>query len=392
MKKIITLSLVISSALFGAGHQIPNTSINSSALATANVANANGADSAYYNPANMIYNDDEHEIEASLTYVSLTPINYKATDGSANIDSKMVDSFIPNIHYVSKKLNDKGVRVGFSIVVPAGLSRAWDDTPAINSAKLYALQTIEFNPSFAIPLNSKTSLAFGFRYLKASGEVEVGANASTLKMEGSGQAFGYNLALSHKIIESLNLSATYRSAVIIKLDGDSTSKALNKSGDASLNVPIPANLILAAAYSFNADTTLEITYDKTMWSVVQETDFNFEDPTMEAVLGGTKAKKWHDTQAYRIGLTHKLDSITAMAGFAYSTNAADDRYVSFSSPESDSLTFSLGGRYKINSSVDVGLATLYSQNKERTVANGTVDGKLSNKSVYSITAGASYKF
>ena len=109
-------------------------------------------------------------------------------------------------------------------------------------------------------------------------------------------------------------------------------------------------------------------------------------------LGQSQPKKWHDSVAYRMGITQKLDNLTLMGGIAYSTNPADEAYVSFSSPESDSMTYSLGARYTINDSMEIGLAVLYSENKTRQVSNGTVDGTLSNKSVYGATAGLAYKF
>ena len=101
MKKIVSLILLFTSLLFGAGYQIPNNSINSYALATANVANANGADTAYYNPANMVYNENQHKIECSLTFVSLSAVNYQSTSGPAyDINSKDQQVLIPSLHPV----------------------------------------------------------------------------------------------------------------------------------------------------------------------------------------------------------------------------------------------------------------------------------------------------
>jgi len=56
------------------------------------------------------------------------------------------------------------------------------------------------------------------------------------------------------------------------------------------------------------------------------------------------------------------------------------------------MTYSIGTRYALNESIKLGLAALYSENKSRLVSNNTVNGELSDKSVYTITIGASYKF
>ena len=394
MKKIVSLSLLFTSLLFGAGYQIPNNSINSYALATANVANANGADTAYYNPANMVYNENQHEIEGSLSFVSLSAINYKSTGGTAyNIDSKDQQVLIPSLHYVSNALTDTGIRVGFSLITPAGLSREWTDLPAITTGKKYAMKAIELNPSIAVPITKDLSIAVGIRYLIASADVNLGV--STLNIEDAeADALGYNIALTYKVSDNLNLAITYRSDVTLDFKGSASIAAGAIVSDVTFKVPVPDNLIFAAAYSFTEKTTLEATYDITMWSRVKETNFDFaQNLGPYAPLEAAKPNQWRDTYAYRLGLTHKYDDdLTLMGGLAYNTNAAEEQYVSFSSTQTDSITFATGMRYKLNDALDIGLALLYAQYKDRTSNNGTVEGTLSNKNAYSITTGIAYKF
>ncbi len=404
MKKTLTLSLVLASTLFSAGYQIPNSSINSMALSTANVANAHGADAAYYNPANMIKSDASHEIELATTYVSLSAIDYKSSNGAYNIKSEKHSSIIPSFHYVSKKLTDSGVRVGFSVVAPAGLAREWKSFPAAVSAQKFALETMEFNPSVAIPVSENFSLGFGFRYVRAEGEVQLngsalGPRAFQIGMNGTdSSSFGYNIALSYDATDAWNISATYRSKITLDVEGiaSATTPMGFSSAGASMEVPIPANLIIATAYTFSSDTTVEVTYDRTMWSAIKVTQMNFDDPFLQFAFGAPKKKEWHDTVAYRMGITQKLDSLTLMAGIAYATNAADDQYVSFSSPESDSMTYSIGSRYDITEDLNLGFAFLYAINDDRTVAQPTnplgVNGTFSNRDLYSATAGVGYKF
>ncbi len=65
MKKLLTLS-VIAAALFAGGFKIPEQSLSGMALSATNVANAHGADSAYYNPANMVFNNEKKIFSNSL--------------------------------------------------------------------------------------------------------------------------------------------------------------------------------------------------------------------------------------------------------------------------------------------------------------------------------------
>ena len=408
MKKIIPLVFLTTPLLFAAGYQIPNHSLNSIALSTANVAYAHGADSAYFNPANMVYNNSQHHVEISVDFLQLNSIDYDSNDNLFHIKSKQERSIIPSFHYVSKKLLDTGVRVGFSIVSPAGLSRKWEDMPAQATAKQYTLNTIEFNPSIALPINDKFSLAVGFRYIRASGKIELDATPLllnppssvpySLNISGDATAAGYNVALTYKVTSNINISTTYRSKIVLDLHGNANATfALTPiNSKVSILAPIPANFIIASSYTFRKKSTLEFTYDKTMWRAVTETNFNFEDPTLEATLGKPVPKKWHDTTAYRIGLTQKFSTLTAMLGFSYINNASNNEYVSFSSPESDTYTYSFGLRYLLKKNLDIGIAGLIAHNVERSIAQPTdllgVNGTLGSRNIAVLTLGIGYRF
>ena len=53
--KGLALSAVASSMLVAGGYKIPEQSLNSMALGAAYVAHTMGADTAYFNPANMAF-------------------------------------------------------------------------------------------------------------------------------------------------------------------------------------------------------------------------------------------------------------------------------------------------------------------------------------------------
>lgn len=129
MKKIAlvsAISLAATGQVMAAGYKIPENSINSMALSAAYVANAHGADAAYYNPAAMVYNDAGASLEADLTLAHLTSIDL--TSGTLAPDSTKVENIpIPSFHYVSPAMGD--FRFGLSTVVPVGLSKRWRGLP-----------------------------------------------------------------------------------------------------------------------------------------------------------------------------------------------------------------------------------------------------------------------
>jgi long-chain fatty acid transport protein len=111
MRYIVLLSAAAAVGVAG-GYKIPESSINATALSAAYVANAHGADAAYYNPAAMVYNEDANLFEADMTYIGLSSIHYASTSGTTNIDSKSENFLVPTLHFTSKKLGDNGARVG----------------------------------------------------------------------------------------------------------------------------------------------------------------------------------------------------------------------------------------------------------------------------------------
>ncbi len=410
MKKIVLMSLVASSIMMAGGYKIPETSLNAVALSAANIAHNKSADAAYYNPANMVFMEDKNHLEVDLTYIGLDAIDYKgkhtsgATVFNGSLSSESESFIIPSIHYVSGKAGE--TRIGLSITAPGGLSKRWSEEPAKTSAEEFTLQIVEINPTVAIPINDKVAFAFGFRIVHTSGIVKSdgavgalgGANASR-DLTGDGISYGYNLALAYKPTKDLELAATYRSNVSLNVEGNAKlSEGLTSTtydGYTSVSIPLPATFSAAVAYTLPSKTTVEFVYERNMWSAYQSLDFDY-DGTESAMLGnifGTKIeKKWKDTNAFRLGITQELKSMTLMAGMVYDQSPVPEETIGFELPDSDSLAVSLGGRYQINEQLDVGLSALYSMRESRTVKNDSLDGEFSNGNVLIVSAGVGYKF
>jgi long-chain fatty acid transport protein len=395
--KSIVISAVASATLMAGGYAIPESSINATALSAAYVANAHGADAAYYNPAAMVYNDDANLLEVDATYIGLSPIDFSGTTGSYS--SKKENFLVPTLHYTSKKLGENGARFGFSIVAPAGLSKRWDAAVPKATAQEFTLETIEFNPSFAIPVSDTVSFGAGFRVISSSGIVKSTAAVSR-NMEGSSIDYGYNLALMYKPTPALNVAATYRSKIDLSVEGNAKLyvgapvgvPAYN--GDVSVSIPVPAALNLAASYSFGQGTTIEAVYERTFWSAYKDLDFNYPVSIgfLAPFFDAAKPKNWKDTNTYRLGLTQKYDQWTAMAGIAYDETPAPDATLGYELPDSDAVMVSLGGRYQIDPHWNVGLAGLVDMKKDRTVHNSSINGDFSNARAYLVTAGIEYRF
>ena len=407
MKKIILSSIVASSVLMANGYKIPEASTNAVALGAANIAhNQNNADSAYYNPANMVFMSNQNHVEADLMYIGLDKVKFEGSGAytGVNEESEQENFIIPSLHYVSGQLGDKA-RVGVSIVAPAGLSKRWEGTVGSKSAEEFTLEVIEINPTAAFKVSETVGIALGFRVLHTSGVVKVTPSANPAfpvyqDMTGDSVDFGYNLALAYKPTSNIEVGVTYRSQVDLSVEGTAElshpTYAISGDYDVSVTLPIPAVFSVAAAYTFPSKTTLELVYEKNYWSAYKDLDFDYEDATAEAVFGGKTAKDWEDTDTFRIGLTQEFDTFTIMAGLVIDESPTPEKTVGFELPDSPSTAVSLGGRYKINESVDVGMSALYSMRESRTVeaANSDkgLDGEFSEGNVLIVSMGVGYKF
>jgi long-chain fatty acid transport protein len=351
----------------------------------------------------MVFMKNEAVMEANLMYIGLSDVNYKSA--TADIDSKREDFIVPSFHYVSEAVD--GARFGLSIVSPAGLSKRWQTAPAIYSAEEFTLQTVEINPTVALPIGDKVAVALGLRAIYSDGVVKSTSPIASRDMSGDSIDFGYNLALSYKPTSELEMALTYRSKVDLSVEGDALLSytgtlggavplaTYSSNSSASVSVPVPALLNVAVAYTLPSDTTLEFLYERNFWSEYKELDFNYGssvNPVTNIVFGTPVAKNWKDTNAFRFGITQKLDALTLMGGAVIDESPAPNATLGFELPDSDSVSVSLGARYQINEKINVGLAALYSMREDRKVSNSTLDGEFSNSNVLIVASALEYRF
>ncbi|HIJ78140.1 MAG: outer membrane protein transport protein [Desulfobulbaceae bacterium] len=420
MKKkitVITLATIIAATgtAFGSGYRIPEQSMNSVALSGAYVANTQGADTSYFNPANMGWLADGWHSEANLGYIHLTSIDYADNDTPAkNGSSKKEDFLLPQLHLVSPAFGN--FRFGLSVTYPAGLSKRWEAAFPKSSAEDFTLKTYEFNPTVSYKISDRIAIGGGARIIHSTGKVKstavdpIPGTVSLLirDMKGDTTEYGYNLALTIKPVTNLTLAATYRSKVDLDEEGDATLLAMSPagggtvigtySGGASVSVPVPAVLTFGAAYTFDR-TTVELTYDKTYWNAYEQLDFNYTgaltDPfnILTPAFDTPRARNWTNSEAYRIGVTHQFnEQWTMMAAFAIDKNPVPDNTLAFELPDSDAKIYSIGARYQYNDKLLVGLAYLYDDKESRTVTNSSVDGTFDNAAAHLVSANLQYRF
>ncbi len=398
---VVLTGILAAGPAFASGYRIPEQSINSTALSAAYVANTPAADASYYNPANMSWLENKWQTEASLTWIHLASREY--TDNatpSFNSGSRTEDFAMPNLHVVSPEYNN--FRFGLSVVYPYGLSKRWDNAFQRATAEEFTLKSYELNPTVSYKVNDKLSIGGGLRAIYAEGVVKSTA-AISRDLKGNTAEYGYNLALTSRPVENLSLAATYRSKIDLDIEGDarlSLGGAQLYNGYAEVSVPAPAVLALAAAYTCNSGrTTAELAYDKTFWNAYDKLDFNYAQDFSThfafAVFDNPKAKNWVNSDAFRLGLTHKLNTQwTVMAGFAIDKNPVPDQTLGFELPDSDAKIYSCGLRFQPADNLALGAAYLFDDKESRTVPTNanSINGTFDNAAAHLVTAGLQYRF
>lgn len=396
-KNIIALSLFAGSLLFAGGYQIPEVSTSAVALSAATIAHSHGADTAYYNPANMAFMEDKNALEVDGIGIVLKATKFKGsgTQKGDNIVANQERFVVPSLHYVSSKMDD--FRFGMSVVVPGGLTKRWSDSPAKDAAQEFALEVLELNPTLSYRLTDKLSVAVGARALYSQGIVKSASTASR-DMQGDSFDYGYNLALAYKPMSNLEFGMTYRSNVDLTEEGNAKlyiGNAKVYDGGSSVSVPLPAMFNIAAAYTLESKTTFELVYERTFWSAYDVLDFEYRSviatilqPSFDAPI----QKSWKDADAIRMGITQELDTMTLMFGAVIDTTPIPDEKMSYELPDSNSIALSMGMTYSVNEALDLSASSLYSIRESREVKNDTIEGEFSNSDVIIVSAGLGYKF
>ena len=410
MKKIILLSTLTSSLILAGAYKVPEQSVNSMALGAAYVAHTEGADTAYFNPANMAFMEGENAMELGFTWAHL-PRNqfegsqaYSATEVfPADNKSQIENLQLPFLHYVAKPMGD--FRWGASLTVPGGLSKRWESGHQKVSAEEFTLKVVELNPVVSYKLFNNFAVGGGLRAIYSEGVVNSDGGAiKPLKREMTGDTveFGYNLAMAYKPTSDINMAATYRSNIDLNEEGEANLYlfTVGKKYDASVSVPLPAALNLAVSKTWNDKYTVELNYERTYWSAYKELDFNYGAsirPALVAPFDDAKAKNWKDTNTFRVGLTAKMSPVlTFMAGYAKDESPISKKYVSYELPDSDANIYTCGFRIKSSDNLSYGLSYLRDEKdvlllKSGENANG-ITGKFSAGGADLFTVGMNYTF
>ncbi|WP_169779405.1 OmpP1/FadL family transporter [Campylobacter curvus] len=415
MTRTIALSMLAACSLLNAGgYKVPEQSADSLGLLASNVAMSFGADAAYFNPANMMFLDGKHHFEGSLGWFHIGELKFK-NDNGKSYKSENFDSLATTFSFVSPEYYENW-RFGLALAVPAAVGMAWEDADTAFTGKRFKLQVVELNPTVAYRINDSLAVAVGARAVYSKGKVASDfGRIGYRELEGDSIDYGYNAALSFRPIENLSLAATYRSKVDMTIKGDATGtfngalRAINYSGAAKVQIPLPAQLVLAAGYKIS-DFTLLLAYERTYWSKFKGYDFEYSNKNaaqtnpplagyFNRLMDDPVNRKYSDSNTYRLGVAYDAsERLRLMAGFAYDQDVSNAGNTGLELPNTTSRAYSFGVNYKISEALEVALGYVYQdrhQKRAENIPNGqnsTISGEFGRGAIQILATSFKYNF
>jgi long-chain fatty acid transport protein len=284
---------------------------------------------------------------------------------------------------------DKGgwISYGVGVFAPFGLGQEYQNANKSifrNQVTKIDLQTVVVNPTIAFKIVEGVSVGFGIDYLWGNVEYDKtpvlasGAQFKT-KLEGSGDAWGYNFGILLKPTQNLKVGFNYRSKFDLDVkDGDFTASdntgittpfAMG-STKASGTLYLPATAAFGVSYTYGR-FTIEADADWTFWSSYQSLKITNASNPLYSV---NQQKNWRDVCAFRLGTEYRVtDPLALRLGFSYDPTPAPAETLGPELPDADRLYYTAGLGYKFgNFTVDV--SGIYIDKKDRTVSNVRPEG------------------
>lgn len=255
---------------------------------------------------------------------------------------------------------------GLSLYVPYGRSVGWKDNGYFSQNNIsYAgsMMVADLTPNFAMRLSDSLSIGVGADLYYGKVEQMTIYNpfvapfpllppGTKSTLTASGEAIGWNAAVTWKMTEKQRLSATYRSPFTIKYKGENDlSIGMKSDVDAAIEYPT----IIGLAYGIELTDTLRAEVNG------EWIDFSqYENLTINDSLFGTQSypQRLKETWTTGIGAAWNFKpKWTLRSGFMYLKNPTPDDTYSPLGPDEDQGVVSIGLGYEVeNHAVDLGYA------------------------------------
>jgi len=366
-KKLLAGALCVAASLaaqsvLGAGFGIYEGSARGNAMGTEVTADP-AQPSVIYNNAAAMTGLEGTQFEAGLSLINPNVTVATMVAPGVTVEEDLESNWYTPPHaYMTYQMNDK-VWAGLGVFTRYGLGVEYDDDWAGRyNCQEATIQSIDINPSIAVKVMDKLSLAagiraewFDFELYKAvpTGEAFVDPDLQ-LHLAGDDWGLGYNLGAYYEATEWLSLGLSYDSEIDQEIDGDYTVRSplgVAASGSGGGDVTTPGILRFGASAKATEKLTVNAGIVYTMWSSYDELAIAFNPPLMASdgtlIPVSVTEKDWDDVLRYQLGVEYMLDESWALrAGYVYDETPVPDEHVDYIVPANDRHLIGLGVGYQ----------------------------------------------
>ncbi|HVV16342.1 MAG TPA: outer membrane protein transport protein [Polyangia bacterium] len=287
--------------------------------------------------------------------------------GGASTDSERGNFFLPTV-FANTPVSNR-VAVGLGVYTAFGIGVRWPDDWAGGEATVAAsLETLAINPTVAVRLDHRLSLALGFDAVRGAVDFTNALPAlagGDVRLGGGTWGFGGNAALLYRPLPNqLQVALTYRSRVRLKFDGqadfdpthpDFAPALPDQPGTATIT--LPDAFTLGVMFRPRADLTLEADLNYVLWSTYDRIDIAFQSAPAHVIQPDGR-----NAITARVGGDFRLPrpNLHLRAGFIFDQQTIPSASLGPGLPDGNRLDGTVGVGYTIDRfTADLGYMLVY---------------------------------
>lgn len=345
-----------SAVTYAGGYRVSVQGQRALAMGHTGVAVVNSAELGFFNPAGLVYLENQLTISAGASAV-FSDVAWQ-NDEFGQISRTDNPPGTPFYLYGSYKIKD-WLSVGLSVYTPYGSTVEWeDDWAGSHLVNNIELQAIYIQPVVSVKVTDY--LSFGGGPIFVTGAVnfnrnlnrtltDIEGNRSNVTVDASGvNEWGWSLSAMFTPTQDLRIGVNYRSEIIMNAEGGEAdfenipNSPLTPFNDTTFDaaLPMPAELTVGLAYQLNEKWLLAFDYNRNFWGVYESLDLQFADPN---IPDSNNPRNYKDSNIWRFGAEYvATEKLVLRAGYYFDESPVQPGYFAPETPRNDSMGFTAG--------------------------------------------------
>jgi hypothetical protein len=263
------------------------------------------------------------------------------------------------MYYVSDMLD--GYKYGFSLAPNLADAKHIHYEDSKVKAYLYDYKLDYLTASAYVSKEFLSSLfgavGLNFVQMKATQTLSHPYGLYSANIDGEGYAPSFTGSLAYKALPNLIFALSATSKTSVRLKGETTAKVggTNYVSSGYADTIVPAEISADAYFYFLPESFISVGSRKRFWSAMAPVDIQFENSVLEGTFGAPSKLKRHDTQAYRMSVSHTINPITLQAGYIYVSTTTSPEDVDFTMPNADARIFFINTGVVVQKDLSVGV-------------------------------------